>query len=102
MWHDLLPGLPYGHPVFAGHFPGRPMLPGAMLLDALLHALVRPECKDFANCRILSAKFLSPVRPGDALVFRHEAASGGMSRFEIRAGARKIATGSLQLAHAIS
>jgi len=45
--------------------------------------------------RIASAKFLRAVRPGEALTLRHETDDRGMVRFEITAGAHKVAVGSL-------
>jgi 3-hydroxymyristoyl/3-hydroxydecanoyl-(acyl carrier protein) dehydratase len=53
------------HPTAAGHFPGYPIIPGALLLDAVLVA-IRGEAEPRA-CRIRAAKFLRPVRPGDRL-----------------------------------
>ena len=31
--------IPVDHPAFAGHFPGRPLLPGAMLLAEVIEAI---------------------------------------------------------------
>ncbi len=50
---------------------------------------------DLKSWHISSVKFLDAVRPGDALIFEHEAPSAGLIRFTIRAGDRKIAGGSL-------
>ena len=54
-------------PVFAGHFPGHPILPGVLLLafarDALESAAGRP-CRLRA---ILRQKFLEPVLPGQSI-----------------------------------
>ena len=46
----------------SGHFPGRPVIPGVVLLDAAIHAfgLTSP-------LRIEQAKFLRPCLPGMAL-----------------------------------
>lgn len=54
-----------GHPTAAGHFPGNPILPGALLLDAIVRTISRGA--DVPAITIQSAKFLHPVRPGDAL-----------------------------------
>lgn len=85
--------VPVDHPAFAGHFPGTPILPGVVLLDMALHAMVTSSGLD--ACEISAVKFLSPVLPGDKLEIRHNSAAGGAIRFDILAGMRKIASGSI-------
>ena len=76
------------HPAFAGHFPGRPIVPGVVLLDRLLASIGQP-------CDIANAKFLSPVGPGETVEFHwHETASGAI-RFDISCAGRAVATGQL-------
>lgn len=53
------------HPTAAGHFPGHPIIPGALLLDAALTAI--RGATPIRSCSIRAAKFLHPVRPGDRL-----------------------------------
>lgn len=83
------------HPSFAGHFPGFPVLPGAVLLDEMLRAVASSRAIDVTSWRITSAKFLEAVRPGDALILQHDAPTAGLIRFAIHAGNRKVASGSL-------
>ena len=61
-------------PFLAGHFPGEPIMPGVIIVEALaqtgaLAALSLPESRDklalFAG--IDKVKFRRPVRPGDVL-----------------------------------
>jgi len=89
-----------GHPAFAGHFPGRPMVPGVLLLDAALHA-AQTQCGQHAgaawHCQISSAKFLSPVLPGETLTIRCTRTSGGLVRFDISGANRQVATGTFTL-----
>jgi 3-hydroxyacyl-[acyl-carrier-protein] dehydratase len=75
--------VPADHPAFAGHFPGMPVLPGAALLDAVLHLLEEDLALDPAQWQITTAKFLQPVRPGDVLVVEHSA-SADVIRFALR------------------
>lgn len=93
------------HPAFAGHFPGVPMVPGVLLLDAALHAAlpVQPTTSGDGDgtrtvCRISSAKFLSPVGPGETLHISCTSSASGGARFDIFSGSRKVATGSLVFA----
>ncbi len=83
------------HPAFAGHFPGTPILPGVMLLDAALQGIAAVTGIALDTCDISVVKFLSPVHPGDLLTTRHTIAAGGMIRFEITAGTRPVASGSI-------
>jgi 3-hydroxymyristoyl/3-hydroxydecanoyl-(acyl carrier protein) dehydratase len=55
--------FPASHPAFPGHFPGAPVVPGALLLGAALEALGMGG----AGTRIASAKFLHPVAPGEEI-----------------------------------
>jgi len=97
MRHSLELRFPSDHPTAAGHFPGNPIIPGAVLLDEVLLALAGPG-NDAPGCTIRSAKFLHPVRPGDGVVIRWET-DGGDIKFEcrLRDTERLVLTGSMQI-----
>jgi 3-hydroxymyristoyl/3-hydroxydecanoyl-(acyl carrier protein) dehydratase len=82
------------HPAYAGHFPGRPILPGVVLLDAALHALAARQ-GIAGSAQLKSAKFHSPVQPGEALILHATEMPAGGFRFEIRCGDRSVASGSV-------
>jgi 3-hydroxymyristoyl/3-hydroxydecanoyl-(acyl carrier protein) dehydratase len=87
--------VPADHPAFDGHFPGHPILPGALLLDGALAAICRERGLELARWRIAAAKFLGAVAPGELLMLDHETGPGGRIRFEVRAATRLVASGSL-------
>ena len=87
--------VPPDHPAFAGHFPGNPILPGVVLLDVALQIIVNTSGIALDICEVSSVKFLSPAIPGDELVIRHVPSACGTIRFDIMAGMRKIASGSI-------
>lgn len=80
--------VPARHPAFVGHFPGRPIVPGVVLLDRLLACVG-------ARCDIASAKFLSPAVPGETLEFTWQTQVSGAIRFDIDSAGRVVATGIL-------
>lgn len=51
-------------PVFEGHYPGFPLLPGLFLLDRVERLVRRPSLR---LAGLERAKFVRPVRPGDSL-----------------------------------
>lgn len=79
------------HPAYAGHFPGRPILPAVVLLAEAL-AVIAKEMGSDPIYSLASAKFLRPVAPGTALTLAHEASGDGV-RFEIRAPDGVVASG---------
>jgi 3-hydroxyacyl-[acyl-carrier-protein] dehydratase len=83
------------HPSFPGHFPGFPVLPGAVLLDEAMFAIQRDRGIDLKEWWIASVKFLQGVRPGDALRMRHAPEPNGQIRFTIHCGDRIVAAGAL-------
>ncbi len=89
--------VPENHPVFGGHFPGQPLMPGALLLAEVFEII----CSDPRFSALMgpaptlaAAKFLSPVRPGAELeiALKADAKSGAVS-FDIRCGDTRAVTG---------
>ena len=83
------------HPAFAGHFPGMPILPGAVLLDEALHAIGTDRNLDLTQWQVTAAKFLEAARPGDALAIEHSAAPDGTLRVAVRIAGRPALTATL-------
>ena len=81
------------HPAYRGHFPGTPLLPGVVLLDATIDALEKAGKGPAGYWEVSSAKFQSAVRPGESLTLHHETLPNGSIRFAIRAADRAVANG---------
>ena len=68
----------FNEPYFMGHFPGRPVMPGVLMLEALAQAAgllafdamgqVPDENNIYYFVGIDSARFKRPVEPGDQLI----------------------------------
>lgn len=80
---NSITGLKYvspDEPYFKGHFPGRPVMPGVLQIEAMAQVggvLVLSTFPDPENYltffgRIENAKFKKPVEPGDTLIFELE------------------------------
>jgi len=73
-----LKNVTYNEPYFPGHFPGRPVMPGVIIIEAMAQAAgilcfitanVIPDAKTrFFFVGIDKARFRKPVVPGDQLV----------------------------------
>lgn len=92
-----LKNVTYNEPFFPGHFPGRPLMPGVMIIEALAQAagilcfvsasVVPSEETRFYFVGIDKARFRKPVEPGDQLVLtaQVERALKGIWRFSTSA-----------------
>jgi UDP-3-O-[3-hydroxymyristoyl] N-acetylglucosamine deacetylase/3-hydroxyacyl-[acyl-carrier-protein] dehydratase len=72
-----LKNVTINEPFFAGHFPGHPIMPAVLIIEAmaqcggvlLLNTVDRPKDRLVYFMGIDNAKFRKPVRPGDQLRF---------------------------------
>ena len=69
-----------GHPCLPGHFPGRPIVPGALLLAEIFARLAEAH-PGFIVVGLEQAKFLRPVRPGEVLALASRISEGGRVHF---------------------
>lgn len=82
------------HPALAGHFPGNPIVPGALILDEVLRAL--EECRGRIRLkRVVSLKFTAPLRPGEIFSVTLNETHDARIDFECSSEGRTLASGRL-------
>ncbi|CAN7641916.1 AMP-binding protein [Trinickia sp. LjRoot230] len=87
--------IPANHPALPGHFPGRPIVPGVVLLDYAIARIGAALEQALDGYIVSSAKFLSPAAPGVPLALSFQANDNGTIRFSVNAGTRAVASGVL-------
>lgn len=56
--------IPHDHPSLPGHFPGRPLVPGVVLLEQVV-AAIEATHGPLAALRLPQVKFMQPLLPGE-------------------------------------
>ena len=86
------------HPSLPGHFPGAPLVPGVVILDEVLGALLEWR-KDCLLTAIRTVKFLVPLKPEQAFTIYFSASDdgGGEVNFSCRVEDRVIVEGRLEV-----
>jgi 3-hydroxyacyl-[acyl-carrier-protein] dehydratase len=84
------------HPASQGHFPGNPIIPGAVLLSETLLAIEAGLGASLVPFQITSAKFLHPTRPGDRVLIEFSRTARGEVRFTCAVGGRPVLTGQMR------
>ncbi|MEI8310661.1 MAG: 3-hydroxyacyl-ACP dehydratase FabZ family protein [Verrucomicrobiota bacterium] len=76
-------------PMFAGHFPGNPIVPGVILTEALAQVagIAGSSKTGFLLSSIRAMKFPSPARPGEKILLRamKTGSLGGLHQFSVAA-----------------
>ncbi len=87
------------HPSLAGHFPGAPLVPGVVILDEVLAALIEWR-QDSQLTGIRMVKFLAPLQPEQAFTISLSVRNEHTAEvnFWCRAEDRVIAEGQLEVA----
>ena len=83
------------HPASRGHFPGNPVIPGAVLLHETLEAIEESLGTGLVPFRITSAKSLRPTRPGDRVLIEYSRNARGEIGFACAVDGRQVLTGQI-------
>jgi 3-hydroxymyristoyl/3-hydroxydecanoyl-(acyl carrier protein) dehydratase len=81
------------HPVGTGHFPGNPIIPGALLLAEVLRCIEQAEGTAFISCNVKAAKFQHPARPGDRVDIDYARSAQGTIEFQCAVAGTRVLTG---------
>lgn len=86
--------IAHDHPCLAGHFPGRPVVPGVVVLEHVVDA-VEAEHGPVGPLRWPQVKFVRPLLPGQAAEIALSPAAPGRWRFRVTHDGAPVASGEL-------
>lgn len=69
--------VPASHPILAGHFPGAPLVPGVLLLEAVRLACERALARSLVLAEVADVRFVRPVAVDESVVLTAEVACTG-------------------------
>ena len=84
------------HPAFAGHFPGRPVVPAALLIDQVSREIEQRTGEKF--CGVKKVRFPAPIEPDQLINVDYREVDAGEYRFECRVAEKVVAKGLLSTA----
>ena len=87
--------IEHDHPSLPGHFPGRPIVPGVVLIDHAA-ALIAPHLAGRTLAGVPLAKFTRPVLPVDAVQVGFRDQGDGRVAFRCEVDGAASLTGTLQ------
>jgi 3-hydroxymyristoyl/3-hydroxydecanoyl-(acyl carrier protein) dehydratase len=90
------------HPSLAGHFPGRPIVPGVLLLREVLDTLRRNVPAASAVTGLPMVKFSSPLKPDELVTIEVDQETTGRATFSCRVDRRIIASGVIEFAPGVA
>jgi 3-hydroxyacyl-[acyl-carrier-protein] dehydratase len=98
MTFDVRRAIRADHPSLPGHFPGAALVPGVVILDEVLAALLEWH-KDCQLTGIRAVKFLVPLKPEQPFTIGFSVSddAGGEVNFSCRVEDRIIVEGRLEV-----
>ncbi len=96
MRHERTISIGADHPAIPGHFPGHPIVPGVLLLGEVVETVRQLIRQPFELTALPNMKFMSPVRPGEAITIRADHEREGVVLVSCRVGGQTVARGSLE------
>jgi len=75
--------VPHDHPSLPGHFPGRPVVPGVVVLERVVDAIEATH-GPLPALRLPQVKFVQPLLPGETAEVVLEAVEGDAPRWRFR------------------
>lgn len=96
MPHEVTVTIDSTHPALKGHFPENPIVPAVVILGEVFNAFLDTTSATAQVVEIPHAKFVSPLKPGEALTIYFELEKVDETRFTCRVGKTLISTGSLK------
>jgi len=83
------------HPSLAGHFPGRPVVPGVILLQEVLVTVRQSLPEDWTVTGLPHVKLSSPLKPDEPVTIEVEGEISGDVIFSCRVDQRLVASGAI-------